>query len=73
MTCRPGQRKSAAGEGNVFRIPVDYHPKTLTARFTISDAIDASRKPLTLARPALSIHASVQGGALLTRVNRRLG
>ena len=39
----------------------------------IVHAIDATRKQPTLASTALSIHASVHGGALLTRVNRWLG
>ena len=39
----------------------------------IVHAIDATRKQPTLASTALSIHASVRGGALLTRVNRWLG
>ena len=37
------------------------------------DEIDATRKQSTLARKPWSIHASVHGCALLTRVNRWLG
>ena len=36
MTCHAGQRKPAAGEGNVFGVAVDHHPKKLAARFTLS-------------------------------------
>ncbi len=66
---RPGGFPVPAANGEFLMINIALG----FALWLLADAIDATRKHPTRASAALSIHAWVQGGALLTRVNRWLG